>query len=284
MKDKLLQILPLFMAIGTIAFSIVSIPEPEEAEVVENIVVNWGDAEYVEPKAQEVGFDYVMTDQEPEVDVISEEVSRVTATPGFVLGEDNQLINYAEKHIDFDSKNWTLSGVSYVDKEAPLDVPEVMQCNSKTYMKYQVLGTESWNKQGHLVRQKEATTGIYNLRMVDGRILIAVGTYYCTNIGTYIDVLLEDGRVIPCMLGDVKSNAHTDITNRYQAQDKSVIEFIIDSPGVNRYDYSDFKNSYPMIDGNFSRAPEFSSPVVGLRIYDKIYDINMADLSNSRGE
>ena len=42
------------------------------------------------------------------------------------------------------------------------------------------------------------------LAMSDGRYCIAVGTGYCSKIGTKINLVLEDGSIIKCILGDVK--------------------------------------------------------------------------------
>ena len=73
--------------------------------------------------------------------------------------------------------------------------------------------------------------------MYEGRYCIAVGTAYAKKIGTYIDVVLEDGTILNCILGDVKSDAHTDETHRFHAVDGSVVEFIVDYKIFNRKDH-----------------------------------------------
>lgn len=50
-------------------------------------------------------------------------------------------------------------------------------------------------------------------RMLDGRYLIVVGTGICTTIGTYIDIILENGTVIEGIMGDSKSDRGTDEIN-----------------------------------------------------------------------
>lgn len=292
-KSKLLTILPVFIAIGIILFTTLAV-QTFKAPVAEasrqKIVVNWGHSDVTKSnKDYTPTFDYVDYTTDAATDTPVTDTDTVATVeedkPAWVETDDTGLVNYAQSHevvktTKLTSTKWSLSGVSYKDYSAPTDVPEVAQANAKTYMKYQTLGYDSWNRQGHLARQAEAYTGDYSLRMIDGRILIAVGSYYCRWVGTYIDVLLEDGTVIPCIMGDAKSNRDTDVTNRYQAQDKSVVEFIIDSPGVNSRDYSYFKSKYPEVGGNFSNVEKFSSPVAGLRVYDKVYNINMSDLSN----
>ena len=75
--------------------------------------------------------------------------------------------------------------------------------------------------------------------MVDGRYCVAVGTYYAKNVGDYIDVYMENGNVIPCIVADFKADIHTDKSNRYHTGgywkgryyegDGSVIEFVVDT-------------------------------------------------------
>ncbi len=69
----------------------------------------------------------------------------------------------------------------------------------------------------------DSQTGIWT---VDGRYCIAVGSYYTQSIGTYIDVVMENGSTLHCILGECKRNRDTDCTNR-QNPNGSVIEFIV---------------------------------------------------------
>lgn len=66
-------------------------------------------------------------------------------------------------------------------------------------------------------------TGIWT---VDKRYCVAVGSYYTTAIGTYIDLKLENGQVIECILADCKANVDTDETNR-QNPNGSIVEFVV---------------------------------------------------------
>ena len=80
--------------------------------------------------------------------------------------------------------------------------------------------------------------------MVGDRYCIAVGSGYTKVIGTKIDVVLESGKIIKCILGDAKSDQHTDLEThtyhvggydhgKYYPPDGSVIEFVVDSPQYN---------------------------------------------------
>lgn len=73
-------------------------------------------------------------------------------------------------------------------------------------------------------------TGIY---MVDGRYCVALGSYYTTEIGTKVDVILDSGDIIPCILADCKSDTHTDKTHR-QNPNGSVVEFIVRTQSLSR--------------------------------------------------
>ena len=66
-------------------------------------------------------------------------------------------------------------------------------------------------------------TGIWT---VDERYCLAVGSYYTQSIGTYIDVVMENGSTLHCILGECKRNRDTDYTNR-QNPNGSVVEFIV---------------------------------------------------------
>lgn len=68
-------------------------------------------------------------------------------------------------------------------------------------------------------------TGIWT---VDERYCIAVGSYYTQSIGTYIDVVMENGSILHCILGECKRNRDTDCTNR-QNPNGSVVEFIVNT-------------------------------------------------------
>jgi len=76
--------------------------------------------------------------------------------------------------------------------------------------------------------QQKAKTGKYGIRTVKGRYLIAMGTYYTKNVGDKFDIKLSDGTILKCMIGDIKSDRHTDTKRQKQKYDGSIIEFISD--------------------------------------------------------
>lgn len=92
-----------------------------------------------------------------------------------------------------------------------------------SYMDYRYI-TNTSSKQYKL--QKRAYTGNYGIRQVNGRYCIALGSYYTTKIGTKIDLVLNNGVTIPCILADCKANKHTDRYNQ-KTPDGSLVEFVV---------------------------------------------------------
>ena len=114
-------------------------------------------------------------------------------------------------------------------------------CNSlnKTYMAYTAVTSKNSNQYKLLYSDAAYTDPVSGLRMVDGRYCIATGTFYASQIGTKINLVMANGNVVECILGDVKSDEYTDPTHRYQKWDGSVVEMIVD------YEYFTSTAQYP---------------------------------------
>ena len=114
---------------------------------------------------------------------------------------------------------------------APVNVPyDKSGCKSwkKTYMPYTAVTCKA-SKQYELLNSDMASTDVYTgLRMYNGRCCVAIGTSYGYSVGDYIDVILDNGNVIPCVVGDIKSDRDTDSSRSFNATDGSVVEFIVD--------------------------------------------------------
>jgi len=77
--------------------------------------------------------------------------------------------------------------------------------------------------------QQIAYTCDEGFRRVDGLYMIALGTYFlCGGVGDVFDVTLSTGITFRAVVGDIKCDRHTDITNRFHLTDGSVVEFIVD--------------------------------------------------------
>ena len=82
--------------------------------------------------------------------------------------------------------------------------------------------------------QQVAYTGRHGIRQVNDRYCIAVGSAYTSKIGQYIDLVLENGSVIHCILADQKADKDTNAENTVTEHDGSLVEFIVDSGNIDR--------------------------------------------------
>lgn len=128
----------------------------------------------------------------------------------------------------------------------------------KSYMSYKAITSKS-SPQYKL--QSIAYTGEFGIRQVDGRFCVAIGTFSAATVGTYIDLILENGTVIPCIVGDFKADIHTDSTNKVTSHNGCVSEFLIDKTAL----YSTAKKI-----GDISYCKEeWKSPVKIIKVYEK---------------
>lgn len=117
----------------------------------------------------------------------------------------------------------------YVSYET-YDAPE--NSGFKSFMDYRTItNTES---QQYKLQQNYAYTGEHGIRMADSRYIVAIGTYFTPNVGQYFDIILENGTVIPCILGDQKADVDTDSNNIITKHNGCMSEFIVDSDALNK--------------------------------------------------
>ncbi len=62
---------------------------------------------------------------------------------------------------------------------------------------------------------------------VDDRYLVAIGTSHGIEIGQWFDIILENGNIIPCIMGDTKADCDTDESNTFTSHSKCATEFIV---------------------------------------------------------
>lgn len=119
----------------------------------------------------------------------------------------------------------TATDITEADYE--VEVPDDLDyTGTKTYERYTAIRAKS-SAQYRL--EQIAWTDPSGFRTVQGRYLIAVGTGVTSDVGRYIDVVLENGTVIPCIVGDIKSDQHTDRKYRIMTRaSRCVSEFIVD--------------------------------------------------------
>lgn len=107
-----------------------------------------------------------------------------------------------------------------------LELPTEATGEFKTYMDYRKI-TDKTSKQWNL--QQLATTNEKGFRVFNGRYLVAVGTYYATEVGKELRITLDNGFVFYAMVGDIKMDIHTDANNQYVPANGNIVEFIVDT-------------------------------------------------------
>lgn len=158
--------------------------------------------------------------------------------------------NKFQKPIEFISNLFSGDGKS-------MDIPSGNTSN-KTYMSYHAITTKS-SPQYRLQHDSKTTTDKYGLRRRGEDYVVALGSYYGTKIGQRYQISFESGTTITAILGDCKSDRHTDSKGQQHLTDGSVVEFITDS--------ADKLNSSIRRKGNVSEHPgvNFKGNVVSIQ-------------------
>lgn len=159
------------------------------------------------------------------------------------------MINYEGIECYINSKYISDKSIKYIEHC-------VLENNIKSYMPYTAIKAYD-----EYELQQKAYTDDCGIRKINGRYCIALGSFYSTKIGTYIDLILENDEIIPCILGDCKADKDTDIHNQITKHDGSVVEFIVDISMLN-------KNVQKT--GDISYVHErWKSPVIVIKVYEK---------------
>lgn len=156
-------------------------------------------------------------------------------------------------------------GIGYINKkyvsDKRMDYVEfsVPYAENKTWMPHTTITNKS-SKQYKL--QKLATTGKYGIRTVDDRYCVALGSHFGCEIGQYFDLVLANGTVISCVMGDAKKDINTDAANIITVDSNCLSEFVVDRHSL-KYE--------AVRDGDISSCcEEWESHVVKIRVYEKV--------------
>ena len=129
----------------------------------------------------------------------------------------------------------------------------------KSYMSYKAITSKSSPQ--YKLQTQHAYTGEFGIRQVDERFCIAIGTFTNARVGTYVDLILKNDTVIPCIIGDFKADIHTDSENIITNHNGCVSEFLVDKPVLHQM-------AKKM--GNISYCKEeWKSPVKTIKVYEK---------------
>lgn len=168
-----------------------------------------------------------------------------------IVGDSGNEYSYEEEVCYKDA----LYNVSYSVVNLPKYAPYYGQ---KAYENYSAI-TNTYSKQYKL--QQVAITDEYGFRKFDDRYLIAIGTYFKAPVGTYIDVELANGVVIPCIVGDIKADVDTEENNVYSLSCGCATEFIVDGWKIDPYTKGDVSSVFK----------DWESPCIDIVIYEYNY-------------
>lgn len=126
----------------------------------------------------------------------------------------------------FSASTKNLAGTN---QKTAMEIPSTgADLDMQTFMEYTAVTSKDSSQYKLLNSEKAKDKGIY--RKIDGYYAVALGSYYGSRIGTkYIITFKQaDGstKSIKAILGDQKSDEHTDSKHQHHTQDKSVVEFI----------------------------------------------------------
>lgn len=178
-----------------------------------------------------------------------------------VLTTEDEYDGFQYFYSPMENKRKNVSIGNFLDGTKVVNLPELEGYNGgKTYEPYTTItSVNSWQYK----LQQKAYTNEDGFRMINGRYMIATGSGVSHDIGRYIDVVLENGTVIPCVIGDAKADAHTDREFHIMTKDSHCVsEFLVDTTVMD----PDLLST-----GNMSNyKEEWNSKVVKFVLYDKI--------------
>ena len=209
-----------------------------------------------------------------------EKVKRVGYTNNIINVKENASVssktlktygfNTKVEYFDFNNK-WSL--IKYSDGELGYVLTKHISNKKYNYQKYVIPHNDGFksympnkaitskSSPQYKLQNQYAYTGEYGIRQVDGRFCVAIGTFSNAKVGTYIDLILKNGTVIPCVISDFKADVHTDTTNKVTSHNGCVSEFIVD---MNQLHITAKKM------GNISYCTrKWNSPVKIIKVYEK---------------
>lgn len=181
-----------------------------------------------------------------------------------VLTTENEYDGFQYFYSPLENTRNNVSAGNFLDGTKVIKLPELEGYNGgKTYEPYTTItSVNSWQYK----LQQKAYTNEDGFRMINGRYMIATGSGVSHDIGRYIDIVLENGTVIPCVIGDAKDDAHTDQEFHIMTKKSHCVsEFLVDESVM---------NPDLLLSGNMSNyREEWNSKVVKFILYDKNFII-----------
>ena len=115
-----------------------------------------------------------------------------------VLTTENEYDGFQYFYSPLENTRKNVSAGNFLDGTKVIKLPELEGYNGgKTYEPYTTItSVNSWQYK----LQQKAYTNEDGFRMINGRYMIATGSGVSHDIGRYIDIVLENGTVIPCVI------------------------------------------------------------------------------------
>ena len=129
----------------------------------------------------------------------------------------------------------------------------------KTFMSYTAITDKTSNQ---YALQQMAYTDEMGFRKINNRYCVAIGTAFEASVGQIFNVELDNGTMIPCIVGDIKDDRDTDASNVFTSQG-CCLEFIVDIPRLD--------GIIKTLGDCSSRCDEWNSPCFQYVIYDINY-------------
>ena len=129
----------------------------------------------------------------------------------------------------------------------------------KTFMSYTTITDKTSNQ---YALQQIAYTDEMGFRKINNRYCVAIGTAFEAPVGQIFNVELENGEIIPCIVGDIKDDKDTDVSNVFTSQG-CCLEFIVD--------ISKLDSIIKTLGDCSSKCDEWNSPCFQYVIYDINY-------------
>lgn len=142
-----------------------------------------------------------------------------------------QTVSASETTMDYEPKltvRYTSLGVPNINSSFKTWMSYRAVTNKRS-PQYKFIHTYGWVDSEGFMR----CTGERDLGIEQDYYLVALGSYYGTNIGTKYRITLDTGNVFYGVLADCKADKHTNSTNQY-ARNKDIVEFLVDAKSLNK--------------------------------------------------
>ena len=141
------------------------------------------------------------------------------------------------------------------DEKPKFVVKNIPYNTFKSYMSYRAI-TASGSPQGRMQRNRAYTDYETGVRMVAGRYCVAVGPGVATKIGTNLELIFSNGKIVPAIVADQKAGT----VDGFRHADGSAVEFLIDSSAL---------PSIARTMGDMSYLDEFKGEIVKIKVYKR---------------